>query len=77
MSQALDEVNKIEPSSWLYPPWEVILDPRAGTMREHTLPKIVGRARNGTDPTSGKSSRETIYGLHGPIPTPLKNPTGG
>eukprot|EP00972_Heterocapsa_arctica_P095947 14157678-Heterocapsa_arctica.AAC.1 len=45
-------------------------------MREHTLPKIVGRARNGTAPTSGKSNRETIYGLHGPIPTPLKNPTG-
>eukprot|EP00972_Heterocapsa_arctica_P003089 458724-Heterocapsa_arctica.AAC.1 len=69
MSQMLDEVNKITPDAWLYPPWELTLDPRAASGREGTLPKLVGGVRNGADAGREKGQTETVYGLHGPIPT--------
>ena len=70
LAPCLDEATQVPAEAWLAPPWELQLDPRVGTTRGHTQPRVLGRV---THAATGR--RETVYGLHGPCPTPLRHPS--
>ena len=57
MSQALDEQGMIPEEAWWQAPWELQLDPRVGTVRLHTQPRVLGRIKS-----TETGQRETIYG---------------
>ena len=72
MTQALDEPGTVPEEAWQQRPWELQLDPRVGTVRLHTQPRVLGRIMS-----SETGQRETVYGMNGPCPTPLRHPTDG
>ena len=63
MSQALDEPGMVPEEAWLQRPLELQLDPRVGTVRLHTQPRVLGRIKS-----SGTGQREIIYGMSGLAP---------
>ena len=70
MVQALDEPGMVPEEAWLQRPWELQLDPRVGTVRLHTQPRVLGRIKS-----SKTGQREIVYGMNRPCPTPLRHPT--